>query len=95
MGGASGFDFTDIVANNSGIRMSDRMMRTAHEEWPALLRLVGHEEDVIAPIEGIPTAMTRDQFAAGFGSLESPEYAAMLDRIEARIDALPLHLAGL
>lgn len=86
-----GFDFTDVAANNSGIRLSDRMMSAPASAWPALLDAMETEEDVIVPLDGIPTLLSRSEFEARFGALDSPDYAAMLARIESRIDALPIH----
>lgn len=92
--GANGFDFTDITANNSGIRLSDRMMSTALADWPALLDLMQDEGAVLAGYEDIPALMSEAEFAARFGNVNSPEYAEMMARIEARIDALPIHAAA-
>ncbi len=87
----NGFDFTDVAANNSGIRLSDRMMSAPASAWPSLLDAIETEADVIVPLDGIPTLMARSEFEARFGTLDSPDYAAMLARIESRIDALPIH----
>jgi hypothetical protein len=90
---AGGFDFTDIAANNSGIRMSNKFMATPAEGWPGLMALIEDENDLIVPFEGIPQIMTEGEFEAAYGDVDSPEYFAMLDGIEARIDALTVHRA--
>lgn len=86
-----GFDFTDLAANNSGIRMSNRFMGTPASEWPGLIARIKEEADVIIAYDGIPQIMSQANFDAQFGDIDSPEYRDMLARIEARIDALPLH----
>lgn len=88
---SGGFDFTDITANNSGIRLANRMMGAPADDWPRLLSRIQTESDVLASFEGIPGLMPRKEFDDRFGSVDSPAYRAMLDRIEARIDGLPLH----
>lgn len=92
--GGSGFDFSDLAANNSGIRLSDRMMAAPLAEWPAIIARIGAERDVLARLDGLPPRMTDAEFAETFGSVDSPEYADIIARIEARIDALPVHAAS-
>lgn len=87
----NGFDFTDMAANLSGIRLSDVMMATPSGDWPALLTKLETENDVIIPYDGIPGLMTEDAFEAQFGDLESPAYKAMIAQIERRIDGLRLY----
>ena len=86
-----GFDFTDIAANNSGIRMANLFMATPVGEWPRLIARIRAEEDVIVPYDDIPQILSRKAFSAQFGEIDSDRYRAMLDLIETRIDALALH----
>jgi hypothetical protein len=88
---AGGFDFTDIAANNSGIRMSNRLMGAPVGDWPALLARLSNEGDVIISYEGIPQILSEAAFKARFGDVEDPRYQAMLAQIEAKIDGLALH----
>lgn len=89
--GGSGFDFTDIAANNSGIRMSDLFMARPAADWPALIDRLTTEGAVIVPFDGIPKHMDGPEFKARYTEIDSPAYAAEIARIEARIDTLPLH----
>lgn len=89
--GAGGFDFTDMAANLSGIRMSNVFMATPLEDWPILLSLLQAENDVIVPFDGIPQIMSEDDFNARFTDVDSPAYRNMLAIIEARIDQLDLY----
>jgi hypothetical protein len=88
---AGGFDFTDIAANNSGIRMSNTFMGSEPRLWPELRARLQGENDVIIPYDGIPQIMEQSAFAAAYGDIDDPRYTAMLARIEAKIDELPLH----
>lgn len=89
--GAGGFDFTDMAANLSGIRLSDRLMSVPAAGWPALLALLETENDVIVPFDGIPQLMPEAAFAARYGTVESDAYKAEIAAIEAKIDRLPLY----
>ena len=88
----AGFDFTDIAADLAGVRLSDRLMAAG----PPLDRLAGirSEADIMVPLDGITPLLDRATFARRFGAVDSPAYAAELAKIEARIDALPLHAAA-
>jgi hypothetical protein len=88
---SGGFDFTDITANNSGIRMSNTMMSASRADWPALISRIRTERDVIAAFDDIPQIMSEEEFRQTYSDVESPEYAAMIARIEAKIDELALH----
>jgi len=88
---SGGFDFTDIAANNSGIRLSDRMMAAPLADWPALRARIVAEGDVLADFDGVPGRIGEAEFAARFGTIDSQAYREMLARIERRIDALPIH----
>lgn len=89
--GAGGFDFTDMAANLSGIRMSDTFMRSPAPAWPALFAKLETEKDVIIGFEGIPALMPQAQFEARYGDVDSARYKEQIAQIEARIDALRLY----
>ena len=86
-----GFDFTDMAANNSGIRLANLFMATPIGEWDRLIARIETEADVIIPYADIPQKMTRAEFADRFGEIDSARYRAILDRIERKIDSLALH----
>jgi len=87
----AGFDFTDMAANNSGIRLANLFMATPVEEWDGLIARIRTEADVIVPYDDIPQILTRAEFSERFGEIDSDRYRTMLDRIERKIDALALH----
>lgn len=88
------FDFTDIAANNSGIRFATLLLATPPAGWLALRERIREEGDILIALDGIPGEMPGAAFRERFGEVDSPAYAAMLDRIERRIDALPIHAAS-
>ncbi len=83
------------IANDSGIRLSDRMMSAPVAGWPAHLAMVPDEDNFSPPPGDIPAAMSMNEFEATCRGLHRTEYAALLERIEARIDRLPLRLPHL
>ena len=88
---SGGFDFTDLAANNSGIRMTDTMMSTDRSDWPIRMARIRAESDVIVPFDGIPQILSGEEFRQAYKDVESPEYYAILGKIEAKIDELALH----
>ena len=86
-----GFDFTDMAANNSGIRMANLFMATPVGDWSRLIARIEAEEDVIVPYDDIPQILSREAFSAQFGEIDSDRYLEMLHLIETKIDALALH----
>ena len=87
----AGFDFTDIAANNSGIRMSDLFMTTGPAAWPGLIARLEAEGDVIVSFDGLPQILERGDFQQTYRDIDSPAYREMLASIESRIDGLTLH----
>ncbi|MCY4337081.1 MAG: hypothetical protein OXC60_20735 [Litoreibacter sp.] len=88
---AGGFDFTDLAANNSGIRMSNTFMAAPAEDWPDLQSRIRSENDVIVRYDGIPQIMSGEDFEQQYGDVESAAYKDMLGFIENRISTLTLH----
>lgn len=89
--GAGGFDFTDMAANLSGVRMSNVMMTTPHAQLPERLNLVEIEHDVIVPFDSIPQLMPEAEFTARYDDIDSPAYHEMIAHIESRIDTLDFY----
>lgn len=92
--GAGGFDFTDISANLSGIRLTDRFMGLPRDQWTASIASLKSETIYIIDFDGIPGLMPEDEFLQSYGTVESAPYQAMLRLIEGRIDQLSLHSGG-
>lgn len=91
---SGGYDFTDVAANNSGIRLAELISALDAEGLRALSRSIAEEGDVMIDLFGIPGALPPSAFRLRFGEVDSPHYRAMMAEIEARIDALPIHRAA-
>jgi hypothetical protein len=89
--GGSKFDFTDIAADNSGVRLADLFMTTPRGDWPRLIARVTTEEAVLADLSGLPAPMGDAQFRQRFGDVNSDSFRDMIAEIEARIDRTALH----
>jgi hypothetical protein len=89
--GGSGFDFSDIAANRAGVRLSDRMMAAAPEEWPALIARIDGESAFAPPLSALPQRLSDAEFARLYGDVESTEYRELIALIDARIDRLALY----
>lgn len=89
--GGSGFDFSDLAANNSGIRVADYFSALPPEDWPNAIARLSRQDAFVAPLDGLPPRMSEAEFAKRFGEIGSPAYDAVLADIEGRIDALPLY----
>lgn len=88
---AGGFDFSDIGANQSGIRLSDTVMAGTRDDLARTIAMMEAEGDVLVDVSRLPQIMLRGQFEARYGSIESPAYAAELARIERLIDEVTIH----
>ena len=86
-----GFDFTDIGANQSGIRLSNLVMGGTRADLRRTLDLMQEEGDVLIGFSDVPPIMLRGEFEERFGTIDSPEYRAMIAGIEAKIDRLTIH----
>jgi hypothetical protein len=75
-GSRSGFDFSDIGADQSGIRTLNHLQA---------------ESDVLVDVTRLPQIMPRAEFEARFGSISSEAYAKQFADIEALIDEIPIH----
>jgi hypothetical protein len=91
--GGSGFSFDDMAANLAGIRFARTFLEAPREDWPALLDRIETEADVMPEFADLPSGLSEAAFRDRFGDVDSPEYAAVIAGIEARIDALALHRA--
>jgi hypothetical protein len=89
--GGSKFDFTDIAADNSGVRLADLFMTTPRGDWPRLIARLTTEEAVLADLSGLPAPMGDAQFRQRFGDVNSDSFRDMIAEIEARIDRTALH----
>lgn len=86
-----GFDFSDIAANNAGIRLSNLVMSGTRDDLRRTLALIEAERDLLPDIAAVPQRMPRAEFEARYRDLESPAYDAEIARIERMIDGVTIH----
>lgn len=89
--GGSGFSFDDIAADLAGARFAEVLLALPRSDWPAILAAIETEQDILPRIDDLPSGLSAAEFQARFGTVDSPEYQAMLEEIERRIAALPLY----
>ena len=93
--GGSGFSFTDIGADRTGVRFAELAIANA-ETAAELQRLVAQQPNeslFMAEFRDLPEYMEEAEFLRRFGGVDEPRYNAMIEEIEQRIDAMPLFSA--
>lgn len=92
--GPSGFSFTDIAADRTGVRFAQRATGSA-EQARLVQRILAKdsvkETDFFPRIADLPEGLTQAQFARRYADVSSPAYATMIDQIDLRIAAIPLY----
>jgi len=89
----SGFSFTDLAANQAGIRFG-KMAVTSMASARTLQDVVGqnpHESVYMPDIRSLPENLTSTEFAQRFGGIDAPAYQKIIKEIERRIAACPLY----
>lgn len=92
--GGSGFSFDDLAADLAGARFAAVLLATPPAGRPALRAQMTRERDILPETADLPSGLSEAEFAARFGDVDSPAYAAMVAEITRRIDALPFHRAA-
>jgi hypothetical protein len=93
--GGSGFSFTDLGADRSGVRLAERAtadQASARKVQQLLADPALQESVFMADFRDLPEFMPAAEFDARFGTVGSPAYLALLEEIENRISRLPLFL---
>ncbi len=89
----SGFSFIDIAADRAGMKFSEQATRSP-EAAKALQRVMADIKDYSAfmpDVHDLPEKLTQNQFIQGFDVVGSKPYKAMLQRIDARTDAVQIY----
>lgn len=91
----SGFSFTDIAADVAGSRFGEIAVASPTSASKLQHRAaVGlNEPDIMPEVRDLPEFMDRAAFTQRFERVGSPAYRAMMSRIEARVEGLPLYRA--
>ena len=87
----SGFSFTDLAADRAGTRFGTVATRTKEDATRIQNMLAGGFDAAILlpPIADLPEGLHDTEFGRRFGKVGSPTYKALMEDIEARLDALP------
>lgn len=90
--GGSGFSFADLAADMAGVELA---VRASDPQFAGLIQQrlakINDEAGFFPSIEGLPEGLSKAQFTAQFGEVESAAYQHAADRIRDRIAALPLY----
>ncbi|MFP5403068.1 MAG: hypothetical protein ACLGG2_00070 [Gammaproteobacteria bacterium] len=87
----SGFSFTDLAANRAGVRLGDAAVDAAAPQLRQRLAAARNDADLMPDFRDLPEFMPQAEFDRRFGPVGGPRYQAVIDRIDARLDAHPLH----
>ncbi|QIE43765.1 hypothetical protein G5B39_17270 (plasmid) [Rhodobacteraceae bacterium SC52] len=90
--GGSGYSFDDIAMDRAGIALIERASGGSPDALAALVAKIKREGDVAPAISGLASQMSEAEFEARFGGVDTPAYQAQIAEIDARIDALAVHL---
>lgn len=87
--GGSGFSFNDIAADRAGSRLGQLAVNQP-ERLQQRLATGLRELELLPDISDLPEFLSAAEFQRHYGGLEAPAYRAMLAKIEARLNGMPL-----
>lgn len=88
--GGSGFSFGDLAADRSGTRFGE--LASNDPGWlDRLMRSAPTDAELMPQAADLPEGLSAASFRKRFGTIDSPAYRQMVDRIESRIAALPAY----
>jgi hypothetical protein len=91
----TGFSFTDIAADRAGVRFAEAALDPARARRLQDLLARGGREDAYFPkVADLPEFLDEPTFKRRFGAVDSPAYGKVVEEIERRLDALPVHRGG-
>lgn len=89
--GGSGFSFDDIAADLAGARFAAAFLAAPPAAWPGMLAAIDSDAALLPALDGLPSGLSEAEFRRRYGDVDSPAYAAMVEEIRARVDALQLY----
>jgi hypothetical protein len=91
----SGFSFVDLAADFAGVEfaVAATSLQTASKLQDVLAEKTT-ERNFFPAVDGLPEGLSKAEFDRQFVKVDSPEYLKMVETINRRIAALPIH-AGL
>ena len=91
---ASGFSFTDIAADRTGVRLAEIAAGSAsgaRHAQDVLARGGLSEPDMFPEVRDFPEGLTEAQFKSRYGDRGSPEFNRLIAEIDSRIARIPLY----
>lgn len=86
----SGFSFNDLIADRSGTRFAEKAMvsQDSARRMRNIILAGILDTELIPHWSDLPEHMSETAFKARFGSIDSPRYREMMDKIEQRVASL-------
>lgn len=88
----SGFSFNDIAADRAGTKFGEKAVAndmSARQLQRQIASEIG-DEDLMPLWSDLPEFMSEIEFTRRFGGIDAPAYREMMQKIEQRVDALPV-----
>lgn len=87
--GGSGFSFADLAADRAGTQLAHLAMASPEAAEALVRRLAAPttDEELLPDPTRLPEGMTNEEFLEVYSHVDSPEYAAMVAAIDARLEA--------
>jgi hypothetical protein len=91
--GPSGFSFTDLGADHTGIRFAEIATVSQASARRAQNALAGSpkERDFFPRVGDLPEGLSEAEFKRRYGDVNAPAYTALVEEIDRRIAAIPLY----
>lgn len=86
----SGFSFADLAADRAGTRFGELVQRQP-ERLDTLLQSNCTDADLMPQLGDLPEYLSQREFQRRFGGANSPAYQHLIEKIEQRLNALPLY----
>jgi hypothetical protein len=87
----SGFSFTDLAANRAGVLLGEHATGAAAERVLQRLAAARSDADLMPDFRDLPEFMAQAEFDRRYGPIGGPRYQKLIDLIDARLAAHPLH----
>lgn len=87
----SGFSFTDLAANRAGVKLADAAIGASAGRVQQQLANARSDTDLMPDFRDLPEFLSQGDFDSRFGPIGSPRYQRIIDIIDARLAAHPLH----
>lgn len=89
-GTGSGYSFSDLAANEAGIRLVTWLLENPAERLRKAEAKFS-QKACVPSLEGLPDGLRTDEFDDKYGPVGSERYEKQLKAIQERIDALPMY----